>query len=808
MSTTTRRNNHERGEIDMDKKLAASMSRTGGSRAAPFPERKPLAAMILAALALAATGPAMAQQDSDEPSGQPREGSSVVLEEVVVTANKRVENIRDVASGISVIGGDRLEQTGATQLTDYASYLPGLQVQSNGTPGRTTVSMRGIAPLSSGSTVATYIDETPLGSSGLYQAAIVLALDMLPYDIERIEVLRGPQGTLYGAGAMGGLLKYVTRAPDLETTEFRIGGGLSDVSGGSDFGSNFRIGANVPLSEGRWGLRMSYARNDIPGYIDNTINGRRDHDDGEQTSARAAMLWSGDNVQFQLTALRQTIDTNNSSFVALDPATGRPLDGDLTMRQFVDTPFSKDIDYYSATLDWDLGAATFTSATGYSDVSTVVRVDATVSYGEVANLLLGLPEPGSSYFENGLDLKKFTQEFRLTSTGDGPLKWLVGAFYSDEKGDNSQFIPLFQLDGSPLPAPFDAIAGTLAYLELPTKYRETAVFANLDYEFNDVFTLGAGVRYAENRQSFSQNVTAGILLPLQESPNSSSEDVFTWSLTPQFRLGEDTLLYAKVATGYQPGGPNVLLPGIPPQVDSSMLTSYEVGLKTQFADGAVVLDLAAFRIDWDDIQVITSFAGNNGLTNGGEATSQGLELSAQFRPTSSLQLGFNAAYTDADVAADFPTVFIPSGPFVVELNTGLAGDRLPYVPKWQWSATLDYFFPLGSWEGQVGGGFRWVGDRVAGTTERQVITDPTLPDPVLATTITPPLELDSYHALDLYASLSKANWTLRGFAKNATDERAYSSIATSSSALTGATAQLNAVPIQPRTIGLEVDFRF
>lgn len=788
--------------------MASGDTRESGLSATGIPRRRPLATMILAALALAAAGPVAAQQVVEPASEREQAAPAVVLDQVMVTANKRDENIRDVASGISVIDGDRLELTGATQLTDFASYLPGVQVQSNGSPGRTTVSMRGIAPLSSGSTVATYIDETPVGSSGLYQAAVILSLDMLPYDIERVEVLRGPQGTLYGAGAMGGLLKYVTRAPDLEETEFRIGGGLSSVQGASDPGSNFRIGANVPLSQGRWGMRMSYARNDIPGYIDNAVSGERDIDSGEQTSGRVALRWSGESADFQLTALRQTIDTDSASYVALDPETGRPLAGGLDGRQFVATPFSKDIDYFSATLDVDLGAASFTSATGYSDVQTFTRIDSTVGYGEVANLLLGLPDSGSSFFDNALDLQKFTQEFRLTSTGDGPFTWLVGTFYSDERGDNSQLIRLNQLDGSPLPAPFDEIGGTLAFLELPTTYRETAVFANVDYRFNDVFTLGGGVRYAENRQRFSQNVTEGILLPIDESPNRSSEDVFTWSLTPQFRLGGDSLLYAKLATGYQPGGPNVLLPGIPPQVDSSMLTSYELGLKTQFADGAVLLDMALFRIDWDDIQVITSFAGNNGLINGGEATSQGVELSAQFRPTAALQLGVSAAYTDTKVAEDFPTVFIPSGPFVVELNTGLAGDRLPYVPKLQWSATADYFFPLGAWEGHVGGGLRWVGDRVAGTTERQVVTDPGPPSSVLDATITPPLALDSYRALDLYASVSRGSWTFRAYAKNATDERAYTSISSVSSALTGVTAQLDAVPIQPRTIGLEVDFRF
>lgn len=773
-------------------------------------KRNPLFATIVGSLALIAAGNTLAQEAAQSAPAEPAASESAddpaTLDTVIVTANKRSQNIRDVASGISVIGGDRLENFGSSQLTDYASYMPGLQVQSNGSPGRTTVSMRGIAPLSSGATVGTYIDETPVGSSGLYQAATVLALDLLPYDIDRIEVLRGPQGTLYGAGSMGGLLKYVTRAPDLEEAEFRAGGGVSDVSGGGELGNNVRAAVNLPIEPGRLGLRMSFSQNNLPGYIDNVL-GEDDFNEGTQRSARAALLWRGDAASFQLTALQQSISTDNNALVALDPDTLEPIHGDLTTQQFVDEPFDKDIAYFSATLQWDLGWADFTSATGYSDTETVIRSDATVPYGEVANLILGLPAPGSSYFENTFLLDKFTQEFRFASKGDGPVQWLAGAFYSDENGHNSQDVKLNQLDGEPLPPPYDTIAGTLAFLEIPSDYREIAVFGNVDWKLNDLFTLGAGVRYAQNDQSFSQNVTEGILLPIQESPNESEEDVFTWSLTPQFHLGEDSLLYAKVATGYQPGGPNVLLPGIPPQVDSSMLTSYELGWKAGFADNRVLLDVAAFRIDWDDIQVLTSFAGVTGLANGGEATSEGVEFSTQFRATDALTLGFTGTWTDASIAKDYPTVYIPSGPYIVELNTGLGGDPLPYVPEWQWSATADYYFPIGSWEGHVGGGFRWLDERVNGTTERQVITDGATGAP-LVTTITPPQELDSYYALDLFASVSNDTWSIRGYVKNATDERGYSSMASLSSALTGATAQVNAVPIQPRTVGLEVDFRF
>src|SRR3546814_3799069 len=177
---------------------------------------------------------------------------------------------------------------GANSLTDYADLVPGMQVQDSGSPGMTSISIRGVAALSSGATVATYIDEVPVGSSGVYQAANIFNLDLLPYDIGRIEVLRGPQGTLYGAGAIGGLLKYVTRAPDLLDSEFRIGAGLSSVPEG-DQGWNVRFGASLPLPEDRLGLRVSYARNELPGYTDNAVDGREAIKRGSQPGARAAL---------------------------------------------------------------------------------------------------------------------------------------------------------------------------------------------------------------------------------------------------------------------------------------------------------------------------------------------------------------------------------------------------------------------------------------------------------------------------------------------------------------------------------------
>lgn len=767
-------------------------------------QRMPLAVAIMAVLTCAPMAVARAQETQPADA---RTANVTDLDTVIVTANKRVENVREVAAAISVIGEQQLENMGANSLSDYADLVPGLQVQDNGAPGLTSVSIRGISALSSGATVATYIDEVPVGSSGIYQAASILNLDLLPYDIERIEVLRGPQGTLYGAGAIGGLLKYVTRAPDMSTREFRVGAGLSSVQDG-DQGWNARFGASLPLQEDRLGLRVSYARNELPGYTGNVVDGRDDINSGSQTGARAALVWDGDAFDLKLSALSQSIDSDNRAGVALDPVTEQPMFGDLVDRVWQPQPFTKDLDLYSLTMDWDLGWADFVSATGWSNTQSMYQIDSTIQFGEFANLQLGLPEPGSSFVRYNLDLDKLTQEFRLTSKSGGRFEWLIGAFYTTEDAMQRQRVWLGQRDGSPLPAPLNDMFGTLAVIELPSDYKETALFANGAWRLSERFKIDAGVRQSRNEQTFSQNVPVGVLVPLGNSPGASKEDVFTWSLSPQFQLAEDVMVYARAATGYQPGGPNVALPGMPPSVDSSMLASYEIGMKSQFADKRVELDLAAFRIDWDDIQVASQFNGVGGLVNGGEATSKGIELSALFRATDDLRFGLNAAYTKAEVENDFEATVIPQPGFDVIINSGLAGDRMPYVPELAWSATAEYAFEFGAAHGQVGAAFRSVGDRVTDTTERQRITAPGDPSTVLQEEVTAPVEVDSYRALDLYAGIGKGGWELRAYINNVSDERAYSSISPAASALTGGVVQLGAVPIQPRTFGIEFDYRF
>ncbi len=396
-----------------------------------------------------------------------------------------------------------MENLHATTLTDYAPYIPGLQVTSGGTPGQASITLRGLAPITAGTTVATYIDETPVGSSGIFQAGSIFDLDLLPYDIRRVEVLRGPQGTLYGANSIGGLIKYVTLDLSLATREFHVGGGISGVENSDEPGWDVHIGGTLPVVRDQLGLRVSYSRNEIPGFIDNVINGEESINHGSQQAALIALLWQpNENVRLRFTALGQKIDSDNNGYAALDPKTKDPLFGDLTNEVFLDEPFTSKIGLIAATLDWNLGWATFTSATAYSNFKTDSRIDVTPSFGELP-LLFGFTETGISGFELNVNLDKFSQEIRLTSRRDGRFLWQLGAFYTYERGNQTQFLFLNQKDGTPFPG-----LPELFFAELPATYQEGAVFGNASFKFTDRLSLAAGLRFSRNDQTFTQNSSA------------------------------------------------------------------------------------------------------------------------------------------------------------------------------------------------------------------------------------------------------------------------------------------------------------
>ncbi|BBB09050.1 TonB-dependent receptor [Sphingopyxis sp. EG6] len=708
--------------------------------------------------------------------------------EIVVTAQKREQRLTDVPSAISVVGAEDLEQFQAASLTDIAAKVPGLQVDSGGTPGQATVTLRGIAALGASTTVGTYIDEAPIGSSSIYARSGQFAADLLPYDLERIEILKGPQGTLYGASSIGGLLKYVTRDPDLNRSEYRAGGDVFDIASSGDLGYSGRVGVNLPVVEGKLALRASYSYRATPGFVDNVSNGDRDINDYSQQSARVAALWQASpDFSLEFAGLWQKVKADGygetrllipepylSGTAPIPPGALQPLGDGRSTSVTLPSLFENELLYLTATAKADLGFADFVSATSYSDSRTYQYGDFTDVYGPLIPLLTG--GPGLSAFYITLDLQKFTQEFRFsTADGGAPFQWLIGGFYTHEKSGNQQVVTAQNLDRSPI-----AGLDPLATAGLPSTYDEYAVFGQASYTFADVFEIGGGLRWARNEQDFRQiSDSAAGLVPTADDPGSSSEEVVTWSGFARYAIAPRASLYARVATGYRPGGPNVILPNIPTSVGSDRLTNYELGVKADILDNRASIEASVFQMDWTDIQLSVSTGGVSHFDNAGSARARGVEIGASIRPDDRFSVGLNAAYTHAKLLDDAPG------------GNGLAGDRLPAVPKFSASITPQYDFPLGGdWTGSIATSMRFVGDRYSAT-------------PSSANAI----KLPDYTAFDLSLRASNERWTAQIYVRNLTDNRGLLSGAVSTSAF-GTRNYVTAVPIQPRTIGLAVDFKY
>lgn len=699
------------------------------------------------------------------------------VDEIIVTAQKRSQSILDVPSGVSVVSSKMLEDVHATQLTDVSSYVPAFQVDSGGSPGQTTISIRGIAPIGRASTVATYIDDAPVGSSTTYNGGNSFQLDLLPYDVEQYEILRGPQGTLYGASSMGGLLKYALSPPSLDMFSVRAGGNLTGVKGGGKVGGGVRANISGPIAAGKLGFVASYAFEHTPGFIDNAVTGQQNQNGVEQQSARLGLYFEPvDALTIKVNGLWQRTESRGNSSIPLSDGTLQPLHGDLEDNNLVGQPFTKTIKLVSGAIEYRAGQVDIISATSYADTSVSQTQDASYTYG-VAFPFLGLPSAGKSIYSYALGLKKFTQELRAQSSGSGPLQWTLGGFYTYEDSTNFQSPSALTMVGVPISG-----VDPLFSAQLPSTYKEYAAFGNLNYSVTDRFELFGGLRYAQNKQVFSE-FASGIILgaPINLPNQKSKENVTTYSAGARFKPASNIMVYTRVATGYRPGGPNLAIPGVSATFKSDNLTNYELGIKAHTPDHVFAIDAAAFLIDWKDIQLLTSLGGGfNYVVNGSKARSKGIEANVTVRPAEGFDVNATFAYIDSVLTADA----LPAG--------GLKGDRLPNVPKLSGSISASYIQDLtAEWSGTFGFGLRMVDDRVSDLTHAPNSR-----------------RLPGYAALDLNASATDGRFTFRLFAKNITDKRAYASYNLLTNQATGDVTQINAAIIQPRTIGAALDVKF
>ncbi|MHA4837434.1 TonB-dependent receptor [Sphingopyxis sp. MSC1_008] len=696
--------------------------------------------------------------------------------EIVVTAQKRTQNVQDVPISIAVVSGEELLEQGSASLVDYAGYVPGMNVSNGGTPGQTTITLRGVAPLNAAQTVGIYLDDAPVGSSALYNRAGQFTIDLMPYDLQRIEVLKGPQGTLYGASSIGGLVKYVTVQPD--TREFKVRAGVEGftIKDAGSLGWGGQVYVNAPIATDTLAISGSFAWRKTPGWVDSINNaGIKNQNDYEQRGGRAALLWQPTpELSVKLAGIWQSLDSDGNGLYAAD-LTGVRLGNGHSYNNYVPESYDIDLDYYSATIDYDFGAATLTSATTYSKTQSRQVQDASYAFGVLFPLLTGgaIP-PGITPFSLDLGLKKWTQEVRLASPSGGRFEWLVGGFFTDEETSNAQLVRSFDMAGNPI-APLDP----LAIVGLPATYKEYAVFANATFKLSEQFEVTGGLRWARNEQTFTQ-ISSGAIVPTANDPGESAESVWTFSVSPQFHINEDAMLYARVATGYRPGGPNVIVPNVPPSVDADRMTNYEVGLKADFAGRMLTVDAAFFWMDWTDIQVTRAFGGVSGGANGGKATSKGFEGSLALRPAPGLTISATGSYTDASLSEDVPDI------------SGAKGDRLPAVPKFSGALRADYEFELGGGnKGSFGAGIRHAGNRLSLVES----------DPLVA-------RAKAYTSVDLNASVTLGDhWTVRAYARNLFDNKGEMARSTLADGL-NRPSFLAISPLQPRTIGVALDMAF
>lgn len=730
---------------------------------------------------LAIAAPALAQESAPPLQQTASSPVETPAEEIIVTGTRRSQSVRDVPFNIQAITGDALEKTGATEITDFARTVPGLSLTDRGPSGGVRLVLRGLRTGTEAGlepTTSVYVDEVPMDLP--YRGS---PLDLKLIDIERVEVLRGPQGTLFGGGAIGGTLRYISKKPDMGAFEGRAGAELSTTRHGA-LNYNVTGMVNVPVAEGV-AVRGNVGHFDNDGFIDNVRLGTKNVNDDRTTSGRIAVLLKPvDDLQIDLTYYRQTARYGESAF-QLESAPRLTVD----YTHPGDTRFTAQL--ANLTLNYDFGWANLTSSSSYVDERQDSVSDGTFG---IRDLILGsfiapddLPE-FAEFTERDAKSHSFTQEVRLVSNSDGRFDWIVGGYYSRQRLSEDQ------QERVPVPFPGQAafeqnIIGALlnddkeyAY-EVDERSRQYAAFGELKYNFTDAWQASIGGRYFDvsGRGDFfsidqwfgrdardANGLARTVALPEEFSTGRYDETGSVFRFNSSYELGDDALVYVTIAQGYRPGGFNLTTPntGIPPegrQFESDDLVSYEVGGKFSLLQNRVYVSSALFRIDWSDIQTtVRTPLGFSFLGNAGKARSQGLELEAEVRdvvaPGLSLNLGYSL--TDTELRESIERI-------------GFAGERSPLVPRHSLSLMADYAVEVGN---GLEAGLNWLTTYTSGSFADFGRFKPIL-DPATGGLIPSPsanpqyLPIDGYWLTNLSLRLEGESWSLRVFADNLFDAR-------------------------------------
>jgi iron complex outermembrane receptor protein len=722
------------------------------------------------------------------------------VETVVVTATKREEQIKDVPMGITALTGADLQRLQETQFTDFAAQVPGLSLQAEN-PAETRLVLRGMNVGSSGATVATVVDDMPFSMSGAQANGAFFGADVDTFDLNRIEVLKGPQGTLYGATAEGGIIKYVTNAPD--PTKFEAQGviGGSTVDGGQTEGV-IKGMINLPFWDNKAALRLTGMKEGIPGYIDNPYYGTSDINHGDKYSLRGSLLVNPiQDLSARFTIQDQQVNMRNTNQVDVVGAAANPASPPANQFQRVDGystnaawPEEQTVHlrYYALNLQYDMHFATLTNLTSYGTINNFLYQNLTdtnlapgTSYGAyLGGLVYGGPiivdEAQTQY------VHKLNEELRLASDPGTRIfghdfDWLVGFFFTRETTILGQ--PVEARDLTTL----NILQPPLGGANVPADYKEKAGFLDMTYHFNQAFDIEAGLRYSHTDQDSQVQLSCCVLYgPATVYPYEyTSEHSTTWEVAPRWHLDANNMLYARWSTGYRPGGPNLPTPQLPnpPGFEPDSTRNYEVGFKSDLLDHRLSFDVALYDIDWTNVQIVSVVntpAGPIGINgNSGSARNYGVEWDVSWRPIAGLKLEALGSWINAKITQDAPGL----GAF--------SGDKLPYVPNVVATVNADYTWHLFSnYSMFTGGSWTYTGSRytdfsVSSANESHV-------------------KLPGYDQLKAYVGVDNGRFNAQIYGANLTN-----SLGLLTYANTGGANQTGlATYITPRTIGLELGVKF
>lgn len=819
--------------------------------------KMPLTAAIYIALSTVSFANAQDQAKQAEAPAATTEDKTATLDAVQVTAQKRKENLQKVPISIQVLGTKTLTEMNVSNFDDYAKLLPSLSY-TQGEGGSSTPYFRGVVSGNDGNhsgsspSVGVYLDEQPVTTIGG-------ALDVHIYDIERLEALAGPQGTLYGASSQSGTLKIITNKPDPEAFAAGYALEMNSVSEGGT-GHVAEGFVNLPISD-KAAIRIVAWDQYDAGYIDNvygertfptsgiTINNanrvEKDYNDVSTIGARAALkLDLNDTWSITPTIMTQKRKTNGS--FGFDPVVG-----ELEITHFY--PEKKDDRWTQAALTVTGKVGNFDLVYAFSNLNRNIDsesdyndygfwYDIVAAYGGSAVDNNGDPVNPSQYIQAKDAYRKRSHEIRISSPQDQRFRFLAGFFMQDQSHDIEQRYKLDNFaDAYDIPGWPDTI-----WLTQQDRFDNSkAIFGEASFDITDKLTATGGFRHFRQESAlkgffgfsagFSGSSTygeasciaAGNTAPYETAPCKVFDKIIEESGTlGKFNLTYDIsntkMIYGTWSEGYRPGGINRR--GTLPPYLSDYLTNYEFGWKTTWLDNRLLFNGAVFRQKWDDFQF--AIIGANGLTeikNANQAQIDGLEMDVKFAATYNLQLNASVAFYDAKLTANYcgfvdtngqPDTTCPPGSLdpdgnVVTGPQAASGTRLPVTADFKASMGARYTFDWGNYEPFIQGSFVHEGSRTTDLRSSEGSILGVMP---------------SYTVFDLSAGIRKNNWTLNLYVKNLFDKRTefgrYTLCATATCG--GGDPATNAYPTpaeyangqvytvagQPRTIGIRFSQEF